>query len=109
MKPEQCLVSEALRDIDNMNPDQTPETETQRWVLFKEGVARWCGWEWMGSWASGRKGEVPDNIEVLQQRASSLNINRLLIKKTQISQVKECSVFLCTEGCKNGDSLKSFL
>ena len=59
MKPEQCLVSEALRDIDNMNPDQTPETETQRWVLFKEGVARWCGWEWMGSWASGRKGEVP--------------------------------------------------
>ena len=59
--------------------------------------------------ALGRKGEVPDNIEVLQQRASSLNINRLLIKKTQISQVKECSVFLCTEGCKNGDSLKSFL
>ena len=56
-----------------------------------------------------RKGEVPDYIEVLQQRADSLNTNRLLINENQISQVKEFSVFLCTEGCRSGDSLKSFL
>ena len=55
-------------------------------------------------------GEEPGNIEVLQQRACSLNIKRLLlIEGSQISQVKEFSVFLIWEDAKNLDSLKSFL
>ena len=43
-----------------------------------------------------RWGEEPGYIEVLQQRAGSLNIKRLLAKKeNQISQVKEFRAFLC--------------
>ena len=49
-------------------------------------------------------------MEVLQQTAVNLNIKRLLlIKESQISQVKEFSNFLCTRICKSLDSLKSLL
>ena len=45
-----------------------------------------------------RWGEEPGYIEVLHQRASILNIKRLLlIKEDQIAQVKEFSAFLCWE------------
>ena len=55
-----------------------------------------------------RWGEEPGYTEVLQQRAGSLNIRRsLLIKKDQISQVKEFSSFLCMGRCKSLGSLKS--
>ena len=54
-----------------------------------------------------RRGEKPGYIEVLQQRAGSLNIKRLLlINGNLISQVKEFSVFLCIG---SPGSLKSFL
>ena len=54
-----------------------------------------------------RRGEKPGYIEVLQQRAGSLNIKRLLlINGNLISQVKEFSVFLCIV---SPGSLKSFL
>ena len=44
----------------------------------------------------------PGFIEVLKQRAGSLNVKRLLlIKENQISQVKEFSVFLCMGRCKS--------
>ena len=57
-----------------------------------------------------RSGEEPGYIEVLQQRAGSLNIKRLLlIKENQISQVKEFSTFLCIGRCKSLSSLESFL
>ena len=57
-----------------------------------------------------RLGEEPGSIEVLQQRAGSLNVKRLfLIKENQITQVKEFSAFLCMERCKSLGSLKSFL
>ena len=50
-----------------------------------------------------RKGEKPGYIEVLQQRAGSLNIKRLLLtKESQISQVKEFSAF--SEYGKIGES-----
>ena len=56
-----------------------------------------------------RWGEEPGYIEVLQQRAGSLNIERLLlIKENQISQVKEFSTFLC-KGRSSRGSLKSCL
>ena len=56
-----------------------------------------------------RQGEQPGFLEALQQRASRLNIKRLLlIKENQISQVKEFSV-LCMGRCKNLGSLKLFL
>ena len=56
-----------------------------------------------------RHGEEPGYIEVLQQRAGSLNIKRLLlIKGRQISQVKEFSSFLCMGRCKSPGSLTSF-
>ena len=56
-----------------------------------------------------RSGEEPGYIEVLQQRAGSLNIKRLLlIKGRQICQVKEFSSFLCMGRCKSPGSLKSF-
>ena len=46
-----------------------------------------------------RQGEEPGYIEVLQQRAGSLNSKRLLlIKENQISQVKELSAFLYMAG-----------
>ena len=49
-------------------------------------------------------------MEVLRQRADSLNIKRLLImKENQISQVKEFDAFLCMGRCKSLGSLKSFL
>ena len=42
-----------------------------------------------------RLGEEPGSIEVLQQRAGSLNVKRLfLIKENQVSQVKEFSAYL---------------
>ena len=54
-----------------------------------------------------RRGEKPGYIEVLQQRAGSLNIKRLLlINGNLISKVKEFSVFLCIG---SPGSLKSFL
>ena len=57
-----------------------------------------------------RPGEEPGYIEVLQQRAGSLNIKRLLlIKENQISPVKELSAFLFMGRCSNLDSLKTFL
>ena len=57
-----------------------------------------------------RQGEEPDYTEVLQQRTGNLNIKRLLlIKKKQISQVKESCPFLCTVRCKNLGLLKLFL
>ena len=56
-----------------------------------------------------RSGEEPGYIEVLQQRAGSLNINRLLlIKENQISQVKKLSHFLRMGRSKSLGSLKSF-
>ena len=49
-------------------------------------------------------------MEVLQQTAINLNIKRLLlIKESQISQVKEFSNFLCTRRCKSLGSRKSLL
>ena len=52
--------------------------------------------------ASRRRGDEPGYIRVLQQRAGSLNIKRLLlIKENQICQVKEFSAFLCMGRCKN--------
>ena len=55
------------------------------------------------------RGEL-GSTEVLQQRAGSWNIKRLLlIKENQISQVKEFSAFLCMRRCKSLGSLKSFL
>ena len=60
--------------------------------------------------AHRKLGEEPDYIEVLQQRAGSLNSKRLLlIKGNQISEVKEFSAFLCMGKCKSLGSLKSFL
>ena len=50
--------------------------------------------------ATRSQGEEPVYIEVLQQRAGSLNIKRLLlIRENQISQVKEFSTFLCVGRC----------
>ena len=49
-----------------------------------------------------RQEEQPGYTEALQQRASSLNIKRLLfIKENQISQVKEFSNFLFMGRCKS--------
>ena len=50
--------------------------------------------------APRRRGEEPGYTEVLQQRAGSLNIKRLLLlKENQLSQVKESSSFLCMGKC----------
>ena len=57
-----------------------------------------------------RQGDEPGYIKVLQQRAGSLNFERLLlIKENQISQVKEFSAFLCMGRGKSLGSLKLFL
>ena len=49
-------------------------------------------------------------IEVLQQWTGSLNIKRLLLlKESQISQVKKFSAFLCMGRCKSLGCLHSFL
>ena len=57
-----------------------------------------------------RQGDEPGYIKVLQQRAGSLNIERLLlIKENQISQVKEFSAFLYKGRGKSLGSLKPFL
>ena len=57
-----------------------------------------------------RQEEEPGYTEVLQQRGGGLNVKRLLlIKESQISQVKECSAFLYMGRCKSLGSLKSFL
>ena len=54
-----------------------------------------------------RGGEEPGYIEVLQQRADSMNIKRLLLmKENQISQVKEFSTLLCKGRCKRLGLLK---
>ena len=60
---------------------------------------------------SERVREEPGYIGVLQQKPGSWNIKRLLllIKENQISQVNECSAFLCMGRCKSLGSLKSFL
>ena len=59
--------------------------------------------------AARRWGEAPGYTEVLHQRADSLNIKRLLlIKRNQISQVKEFSI-LCVGRCKPLGWLSSFL
>ena len=60
--------------------------------------------------APRKQGGEPGYIGVLQQRAGSRNIKRLLlIKENQISQVKEFSTFLCMGRWKSLGSLKSFL
>ena len=57
-----------------------------------------------------RRGEESGYIEISPQRASSLNIKKLLlIMENQISQVKELGMFLCMGGCKSLGTLKSFL
>ena len=57
--------------------------------------------------APRRWGDEPGCMEVLQQRAGSFNIKRLLlIKENQISQVKGFSAFLCMGICKSLWSLK---
>ena len=49
-------------------------------------------------------------MEVLQQRAGTVNIERLLlIKENQISQVKEFSAFLCMGRRKSLGPLRSVL
>ena len=55
-----------------------------------------------------RRGE-PRYTEGFQQRTRSQNIKRLLGKKSQTSQVKEFSTFLCLGRCRGLASLKSFL
>ena len=50
----------------------------------------------------GGEGGKPGYIGVLQQRAGSLNVKRLLlIKENRIFQVKEFSTFLCMGRCKS--------
>ena len=57
-----------------------------------------------------RQGEEPGYIEALEQKAGNLNIKGLLlIKESQMSQVKEFSAFLCMRRCKSLGSLKPFL
>ena len=54
--------------------------------------------------------EEPGYIEVLQKRAGSHNIKRLLLmKEIQIFQVEEFSAFLCMGQYKSLVSLKLFL
>ena len=64
------------------------------------------GLEVMGD-ATLHGGGVGDTV--LQQRAGSLNIKRLLlIKENQRFQIKELTVSLCLGRCKSLASLKSF-
>ena len=57
-----------------------------------------------------RQSEEPGYTEVLQQTPVNLNIKKsLLVKESQISQVKEFSNFLCMRRCKSLGSLKSLL
>ena len=66
-------------------------------------------WENCSKKVGGRR-EKPGYIEVLQQRAGSLKMKRLLlIKENQITQVKAVSSFLCNGRCKGLGSLKSLL
>ena len=58
---------------------------------------RTAPWKW---------GKEPGYIEVLQQRVGSLNIRRLLLKKTRYPKL---SAFLCMGRYKSLGSLKSFL
>ena len=53
----------------------------------------------------------PGYMEVMQQRAGSLNVNWLLLKGKQVPRVEEFSAFLliCMERCKSLVSLKSIL
>ena len=56
----------------------------QAWEIASQVTLRELLWR--------RQEEEPDYIEVLQQRAGSLNIERLLlIKENQMTQVKEFS------------------
>ena len=53
--------------------------------------------------ALGRQGEQPGYIQVLQQRAGTLNVTvtgLLLIKENQISQVKEFRAFYVWEDAR---------
>ena len=60
--------------------------------------------------APRRRSGEPGYIGVLQQRAGSLNIKRLLlVKENQISQIKEFNAFLCMGRYKSLGTLKSFL
>ena len=55
-------------------------------------------------------GEKPGYVEALKQRAGSLNMKRLLlIKESQITQVKEFRAFLYMGRCKILGSMKWFL
>ena len=64
-------------------------------------------WEKHGGNCYGRGGEEAGHIEVLPQRAGSLNIKRLLImKENQIAWVKELSAFPGVGRCKSLGSLK---
>ena len=57
--------------------------------------------------APRRWGEDPGYMEVLQQRAGSFKIKRLLlIQENQISQVKEFSVFLCMGICSRSFQMR---
>ena len=56
--------------------------------------------------ASRRQGEEPGYTEVLHQRADSLNVKGLLLKKTRY--LKELGTFLCIGRWKSLGSLKSF-
>ena len=57
-----------------------------------------------------RQSEEPGYTEVLQQTPVNLNIKKsLLVKESQISQVKEFSNFLCMRRRKSLGSLKSLL
>ena len=57
-----------------------------------------------------RRGEKPGYIEVLQQRAGSLNIKTLLlIKGNLIFQVEEFSAFLCIGSLGSSKSFLSYM
>ena len=61
-----------------------------------------------GNYSKDVSGEL-GYIGVLQQRTSSLEHQKIMLKENQISQVKEFSTFLCMGRCRNLGSLKSFL
>ena len=98
-------------------------TEEKKYPQPKSWELCFIQWEYLGLQAPGdsissnpertalrRWGKESGYIEVLQQRAGSPNIKRLLlIKENQISQVKEFCVFLGMERWKSLGSLKSFL
>ena len=57
----------------------------------------------LGIAALRRRGEEPGYMEVLQQRAGSLNIKRwLLIKESQITQLRNIALFYVWEDARSG-------